>query len=65
MRKRIKVFKFSYFQFICAFLYLLPGFTGGAAISYFAAALPYYMEPSNNSTIQMTESEASWFGKLR
>ena len=52
-------------QFICAFLYLLPGFTGGAAISYFAAALPYYMEPSNNSTIQMTESEASWFGKLR
>jgi len=42
---------------------LLPGFTGGAAISYSAAALPFYTDSSNNSTIQMTESEASWFGK--
>ena len=32
-------------------------------MSYYAAVLPIYIDPMNNSTIHMTESEASWFGK--
>ena len=45
------------------FLALLPGFTGGAAISYAAVALPFYLDPENGSGMVMTEDQASWFGK--
>ena len=45
-------------------LVLLPGFTGGAAISYGAVALPHYMDPDNDSGLVMTEEQATWFGEL-
>ena len=34
-------------QLLPSVLVLLPGFTGGAAISYGAVALPHYMDPDN------------------
>jgi len=43
---------------------LLPGFTGGAAISYAAVALPFYLDPENGSGMVMTEDQASWFVSL-
>jgi len=52
-------------MYLCSFLCLLPGFTGGAAISYAAIALPYYMDPENSSGIVMSESQASWFVSLK
>ena len=44
-------------------LVLLPGFTVGAAISYGAVALPYYMDPDNHSGLVMTKDHATWFSK--
>ena len=44
-------------------LVLLPGFTGGAAISYGAVALPHYMDPDNDSGLVMTKDQATWFSK--
>ena len=44
-------------------LALLPGFTGGAAISYAAVALPFYLNPDNSSGMVMSEDQASWFSK--
>ena len=43
---------------------LLPGFTGGAAISYGAVALPHYMDPNNESGLVMTKDQATWFSKF-
>ena len=48
---------------LVSLLVLLPGFTGGAAISYTAVALPFYMDPDNDSGIVMTPDQASWFGE--
>ena len=50
-------------QLLVSLLVLLPGFTGGAAISYTAVALPFYMDPDNDSGIVMTPDQASWFGE--
>ena len=44
-------------------LVLLPSFTVGAAISYGAVALPYYIDPENDSGLVMTEDQATWFSK--
>jgi len=45
-------------------LALLPGFTGGATISYAAVAMPYYLDPENTSGLVMTIEQASWFVSL-
>ena len=52
-----------FFQLVPAVLVLLPGFTGGAAISYGAVALPHYMDPDNDSGLVMTKDQATWFSK--
>ena len=54
----------SYIQLFPSVLVLLPGFTGGAAISYGAVALPHYMNPDNDSGLVMTEEQATWFGEI-
>ena len=51
-------------QLLPSMLVLLPGFTGGAAISYGAVALPHYIDPDNDSGLVMTEEQATWFGEL-
>lgn len=53
-----------YIQLLPSVLVLLPGFTGGAAISYGAVALPHYMDPDNDSGLVMTEEQATWFGEI-
>jgi len=45
-------------------LALLPGFTGGASITYTAVAVPFYLDPDNKSGLVMTEEQASWFVSL-
>ena len=50
-------------QLLPSVLVLLPGFTGGAAISYGAVALPFYMDPDNDSGLVMTKDQATWFSK--
>ena len=50
-------------QLVPSLLVLLPGFSGGAAISYVAVALPHYMDPDNDSGLVMTEDQATWFGE--
>ena len=50
-------------QLLPSVLVLLPGFTGGAAISYGAVALPHYMDPDNDSGLVMTKDQATWFSK--
>jgi len=51
-------------MYLTTALCLMPGFTGGAAISYAAISIPYYMDPNNGSSIHMTEAQASWFVSL-
>ena len=50
-------------QLLPSVLVLLPGFTGGAAISYGAVALPHYMDLDNDSGLVMTKDQATWFSK--
>ena len=54
---------FFLLQLLPSLLVLLPGFTGGAAISYGAVALPHYMDPHNDSGLVMTKDQATWFSK--
>ena len=51
-------------QVLSSFLALLPGFTGGAAISYAAVALPFYLNQENESGMVMTQDQASWFSMI-
>ena len=58
----LSILNFS-IQLLPSVLVLLPGFTGGAAISYGAVALPFYMDPDNDSGLVMTKDQATWFSK--
>jgi len=49
---------------LSSLLLVLPGFTGGAAISYAAVALPFYLDPDNSSGLVMSKDQASWFVSL-
>jgi len=49
---------------VSSILCLMPAFAGGAAISYAAIALPFYMNPDNKSGIIMTQEQATWFVSL-
>ena len=61
---KIRTFLIFLLQVLSTIISLLPGFTGGAAISYAAVALPFYMDPDNGSGLIMTKDQASWFGKV-
>jgi len=45
-------------------LTMLPGITYGATLSYIAVALPFFMNPLNQSGIVLDVEESSWFASL-
>ena len=63
---QIGIFKklsYEVLQVLSTLLSLLAGFTGGASITYTAVAVPFYLDPHNDSGLVMTQQQASWFGR--
>ena len=59
-----EIYYIYFIQFLSSLICMLPGMTCGCAISFPAASLPGYIDPSNEVGIVMNEEEASWFGNI-